>query len=140
MFGHVKGAFTGAVANKKGMLEIADGGTLFLDEIGNISLATQAKLLRVIQEREFRAVGDTKTQTANFRLITATNKDLKAMIADGRFREDLFYRINIFPIRIPPLRERRDDIPALAFHFLGVFNEEMGKTGDGVFRRARWPC
>ncbi len=90
-------------------------------------MTTQAKLLRVIQEREFRAVGDTRTQTPNFRLITATNKDLKAMIADGRFREDLFYRINIFPIRIPPLRERRDDIPALAFHFLGIFNEEMGK-------------
>ena len=135
LFGHVKGAFTGAVANKKGMLEIADGGTLFLDEIGNISLTTQAKLLRVIQEREFRAVGDTRTQTANFRLITATNKDLKAMVADGRFREDLFYRINIFPIRVPPLRERRDDIPALAFHFLGVFNEETGQKGDGVFRR-----
>jgi DNA-binding NtrC family response regulator len=127
LFGHVKGAFTGAVANKKGMLDIADGGTLFLDEIGNISLATQAKLLRVIQEREFRAVGDTRTQTANFRLITATNKDLKAMVADGRFREDLFYRINIFPIRVPPLRERRDDIPALAFHFLAVANEELGK-------------
>jgi len=127
LFGHVKGAFTGAVANRKGMLEIADGGTLFLDEIGNISLTTQAKLLRVIQEREFRAVGDTRTQTANFRLITATNKDLKALVADGRFREDLFYRINIFPIRIPPLRERRDDIPALAFHFLGVFSAELGK-------------
>jgi DNA-binding NtrC family response regulator len=127
LFGHVKGAFTGAVANKKGMLDIADGGTLFLDEIGNISLATQAKLLRVIQEREFRAVGDTRTQTANFRLITATNKDLKAMVADGRFREDLFYRINIFPIRVPPLRERRDDIPALAFHFLAVANEELAK-------------
>ena len=127
LFGHVKGAFTGAVANRKGMLEIADGGTLFLDEIGNISLTTQAKLLRVIQEREFRAVGDTRTQAANFRLITATNKDLKAMVADGRFREDLFYRINIFPIRVPPLRERRDDIPALAFHFLTVFSEELGK-------------
>jgi DNA-binding NtrC family response regulator len=128
LFGHVKGAFTGAVANKKGMLEIANGGTLFLDEIGNISLTTQAKLLRVIQEREFRAVGDTRTQAANFRLITATNKDLKTMIAEGSFRDDLFYRINIFPIRIPPLRERRDDIPALAFHFLGVFNEQLGKT------------
>jgi DNA-binding NtrC family response regulator len=146
LFGHVKGAFTGAVANKKGMLEIADGGTLFLDEIGNISLTTQAKLLRVIQEREFRAVGDTKTQTANFRLITATNKDLKAMVADGRFREDLFYRINIFPIRVPPLRERRDDIPALAFHFLRVFSAEMGKQvtefsegAMGVLMNYDWP-
>ena len=127
MFGHVKGSFTGAVANKKGMFEIADNGTLFLDEIGNISLPTQAKLLRVIQEREFKAVGDTRTQSANFRLISATNKDLKAMVAGGTFREDLFYRINIFPIQIPPLRERRDDIPALAFHFLNVFSEELGK-------------
>jgi len=127
MFGHVKGSFTGAVTNKKGMFEVADSGTLFLDEIGNISLSTQAKLLRVIQEREFKAVGDTRTQSANFRLITATNKDLKAMVAEGSFREDLFYRINIFPILIPPLRERRDDIPPLAFHFLNVFSEELGK-------------
>ena len=127
LFGHVKGSFTGAVVNKKGMFEVAEGGTLFLDEIGNISLSTQAKLLRVIQEREFRAVGGTRTQAANIRLITATNKDLKAMVAEGTFREDLFYRINIFPIRIPPLRERRDDIPALAHHFLGVFSHELGK-------------
>ena len=127
MFGHVKGSFTGAVVNKKGMFEVADSGTLFLDEIGNISLATQAKLLRVIQEREFKAVGDTRTQSANFRLLTATNKDLRAMVADGTFREDLFYRINIFPIRIPPLRERRDDIPPLAFHFLRVFSVELEK-------------
>ena len=127
MFGHVKGSFTGAVVNKKGMFEVADSGTLFLDEIGNISLSTQAKLLRVIQEREFKAVGDTRTQSANFRLLTATNKDLKAMVADGTFREDLYYRINIFPILIPPLRERRDDIPPLAFHFLKVFSEELGK-------------
>jgi transcriptional regulator with GAF, ATPase, and Fis domain len=109
------------------MFELADNGTLFLDEIGNISLSTQAKLLRVIQEHEFKAVGDTRTQGANFRLITATNKDLKAMVADGTFREDLFYRVNIFPIQVPPLRERRDDIPALAFHFLRVFSDELGK-------------
>ncbi|HXW24825.1 MAG TPA: sigma-54 dependent transcriptional regulator [Xanthobacteraceae bacterium] len=127
LFGHVKGAFTGAVANKRGMLEVADGGTLFLDEIGNFSLSTQAKLLRVIQEREFRAVGDTKTHAVNLRLVTATNKDLKAMVATGTFRDDLYYRINIFPIHVPPLRERRDDIPALAFHFLKAVNEELGK-------------
>lgn len=127
MFGHVKGAFTGATANKKGLLEAADNGTLFLDEIGNVSLSTQAKLLRVVQEREFKAVGDTRTQSANFRLVTATNKDIKAMVADGTFREDLFYRINIFPIRIPPLRERRDDIPSLAFHFLNVFAADLHK-------------
>ncbi|HSD96560.1 MAG TPA: sigma-54 dependent transcriptional regulator, partial [Sulfuricaulis sp.] len=127
MFGHIKGAFTGAMANKKGMFEMADNGTLFLDEIGNISLSTQAKLLRVIQEREFKAVGDTHTKSANFRLIVATNKDLKAMVAAGTFREDLFYRINIFPIQIPPLRERREDIPALAFHFLNIFSKDVGK-------------
>ncbi len=127
LFGHVKGSFTGAVANKRGMFEVASGGTLFMDEIGNISLSTQAKLLRVIQEREFRAVGDTRTQEANIRLIAATNKDIKVMVAEGPFREDLFYRINIFPIRVPPLRERRDDIPALAFRFLTVFSDTLEK-------------
>jgi len=127
LFGHVRGSFTGAVASKKGLFEAADDGTLFLDEIGNLSLATQAKLLRVIQEHEFKPVGDTRTQRANFRLICATNKDLAAMVAAGTFREDLFYRVNVFPIRVPPLRERRDDIPALAFHFLKRFNEVLGK-------------
>jgi len=127
LFGHVRGSFTGAVANKRGMFEIAHGGTLFLDEIGNLSLSTQAKLLRVIQEREFRAVGDTRTQTTDVRLIAATNKDLKAMVAGATFREDLYYRINIFPIQVPPLRERREDIPALAHHFLNVLSKEVGK-------------
>jgi DNA-binding NtrC family response regulator len=124
LFGHVKGSFTGAVSNKKGLFETADGGTLFLDEVGNISMSTQAKLLRFIEEREFKAVGDTRLQTVNIRLITATNKDLESMVADESFRDDLYYRINIFPIEIPPLRERRDDIPALAFHFLKRFNDE----------------
>jgi DNA-binding NtrC family response regulator len=127
LFGHVKGSFTGAVSNKKGMFEVADSGSLFLDEIGNFSLAIQAKLLRVLQEHEFRAVGDTRTQAANFRLITATNKDLKAMVAAGTFRDDLYYRVNIFPIHVPALRQRREDIPALAFHFLKVFGDELGK-------------
>ena len=127
LFGHVKGSFTGAVASKKGMFEVASGGSLFLDEIGNISLSTQAKLLRVVQAREFRAVGDTRTQSTNIRLITATNKDLKAMVAEGTFREDLYYRINIFPVHMPPLRERRDDIPALAFHFLNALKQEVRK-------------
>ncbi len=131
LFGHVKGSFTGAVANKRGMFEVADGGTLFLDEIGNISLSTQAKLLRVIQEREFRAVGDTRTRAVDVRLVAATNRDLKAMVAEGAFREDLFYRINIFPIHIPPLRERRDDIPALAYQFLNVFSKELEKKMTG---------
>jgi DNA-binding NtrC family response regulator len=127
LFGHVKGAFTSAVVNKKGMFEVAGSGTLFLDEIGNISMSIQAKLLRVLQEREFRAVGDTRTQIANFRLVTATNKDLKAMVAAGTFRDDLYYRINIFPIHAPALRERKGDIPALAYHFLKVFSAELGK-------------
>jgi len=125
LFGHVKGSFTGAVANKKGLFETADGGTLFLDEIGNITLSTQAKLLRFIEEREFKAVGDTRVQKVDIRLITATNKDLEGMVADGEFRDDLYYRINIFPIEIPPLRERRDDIPALANFFLQQFSDDV---------------
>jgi len=128
LFGHVKGAFTGAVVNKRGLLEVAEGGSVFLDEVGNIPLAIQAKLLRVIQEREFKAVGDTRTQSANIRLICATNRDLRTMVAEGSFRDDLFYRINIFPVRVPALRERREDIPALAFHFLKSCSAEIGKT------------
>jgi DNA-binding NtrC family response regulator len=127
LFGHVKGSFTGATSNKRGMFEVANQGTLFLDEFGNIPLSTQAKLLRVIQEREFKAVGSTVTQTTNVRLIAATNKDLKAMVAEGTFREDLYYRVNVFPVHAPPLRERREDIPALAFHFLKKSSAEMGK-------------
>jgi DNA-binding NtrC family response regulator len=146
LFGHVKGSFTGAVSNKRGLFEVARGGTLFLDEVGNISLSIQAKLLRVIQEREFKAVGDTRTQEADVRLIAATNKDLKAMVAEGTFREDLFYRINIFPIQVPPLRERRDDIPGLAYHFLNVFSKELDKKLTGfsegamnVLTNHNWP-
>jgi transcriptional regulator with GAF, ATPase, and Fis domain len=131
LFGHVKGAFTGAVAAKRGMFEVANHGTLFLDELGNIPLSIQAKLLRVLQEREFRAVGDTRTQRTDVRLVTATNKDLKAMVAAGAFREDLYYRVNVFPIVVPPLRERRDDIPALAFHFLKKFSAELEKPLSG---------
>ena len=125
LFGHVKGSFTGAVTNKRGMFDIANNGTLFLDEFGNIPMSTQAKLLRVIQEREFRPVGSTVAQKTNVRFITATNKDLKAMIAQGTFREDLYYRINVFPIHAPSLRERREDIPLLAFHFLRFFCQEL---------------
>ncbi|HEX6364432.1 MAG TPA: sigma-54 dependent transcriptional regulator, partial [Albitalea sp.] len=127
LFGHVKGAFTGASAAKRGLFEIADNGTLFFDEFGNIPLATQAKLLRVIQEREYRAVGGTATLATGVRLVAATNKDLKAMVAAGTFREDLYYRVNVFPIHAPALRERREDIPALAFHFLSAFCAELGK-------------
>ena len=132
LFGHVKGSFTGAVSNKRGMFEIANNGTLFLDEFGNIPLATQAKLLRVLQEREFRAVGSTVAQKTNVRIVAATNKDLQAMVAAETFREDLFYRINVFPIRAPSLRERRDDIPALAFHFLKIFCNELDKPVSGI--------
>ncbi len=127
LFGHVKGAFTGATSNKRGMFEVANNGTLFLDELGNIPLSTQAKLLRVIQEHEYKAVGDTRTQTTNVRLLAATNRDPKAMVTEGAFREDLYYRINGFPIHVPPLRERRDDIPALAFQFLRTFSEELDR-------------
>jgi DNA-binding NtrC family response regulator len=132
LFGHVKGAFTGAVVNKRGLFEVANGGTLFLDEVANISLSIQAKLLRVIQEREFKAVGDTRTQSTDIRLIAATNKDLRAMVEAGSFRDDLYYRINIFPIEIPPLRERREDIAALAFHFLRAFSAELGKEVNEI--------
>lgn len=136
LFGHVKGSFTGAVANKRGMFEVANNGTLFLDEFGNIPLPTQAKLLRVIQEREFRAVGSTNTQSTNVRIITATNKDLKAMVGEGSFREDLYYRINVFPIHSPALRDRRDDIPALAFHFLRIFCKELEKPVSDISQAA----
>jgi DNA-binding NtrC family response regulator len=146
LFGHVKGAFTGAIAAKRGLFEAASGGTLLLDEIANLSPGIQAKLLRVIQEREFKAVGDTRTQSANVRLIAATNKDLRAMVLQGTFREDLFYRLDVFPIRIPPLRERRDDIPALARHFLKAQSEELAKPVDEIsddamnlLRNHDWP-
>ena len=131
LFGHVKGSFTGAVASKRGLFEAARGGTLFLDEIGNISLPTQAKLLRVIQEREFRAVGDTRSQETDVRIVAATNKDLVAMVKAETFREDLYYRVNIFPVQVPPLRQRREDIPALAFHFLNLFSRELGRKAAG---------
>ena len=118
LFGHEKGAFTGAEARKQGRFELADGGTLFLDEIGELSLATQVKLLRVLQEREFERVGGTETVKVDVRLIAATNKDLEKAIADGTFREDLYYRLNVFTIFVPPLRERKSDILLLAEHFV----------------------
>ncbi len=127
LFGHRRGAFTGAVTDKKGLIEEAEGGTLFLDEIGNLPLALQSKLLRVLQEREYRPLGDKKTVKVDTRFITATNKDLQEMVKRGEFREDLFYRLNIFPIHLPPLRERKEDIPLLAYHFLRKYSEELGK-------------
>ena len=131
LFGHVRGSFTGAVTTKPGLFEVADGGTVFLDEIGNISLSIQAKLLRVLQEREFTPVGGTKAKKVDIRLIAATNKDLEKMIKEEVFREDLYYRLNIVPIYLPTLKERQEDIPLLAVHFLKKYAEEMGKTVKG---------
>jgi len=127
LFGHVRGSFTGATATRPGLFEIADGGTLFLDEISNINLEVQAKLLRVLEEREFRPIGSSEIKQLDIRFIAATNKDLKAMVADGGFREDLYYRLNVFPIAIPALRERREDIPILAYYFLDQLSREAGK-------------
>lgn len=127
LFGHVRGAFTGAVAARRGLFEVADGGTIFLDEIGTITLSTQAKLLRVIQEREFIPVGAEQTLKVDVRLIAATNAPLTEMVNNGAFREDLYYRLNVITIDLPPLRQRREDIPALANHFLRRFGEDNGK-------------
>jgi two-component system response regulator PilR (NtrC family) len=136
LFGHMRGAFTGADANKKGLLEVAEKGTIFLDEIGEMSAVMQVKLLRVLQERRFRRVGGLEELTADIRVIAATNQDLSKAVAEGRFREDLFYRINVIPIVLPPLRERREDIPLLAEHFLAKYGEQMEKGITGVSREA----
>ena len=136
LFGHEKGAFTNAIEKKLGRFEIAHQGTLFLDEIGELSLATQAKILRFLEEREFNRVGGSKTIKVDVRLITATNKDLTQHIKKGSFREDLYYRINVVPIIIPPLRERRDDIPLLIDHFVKKFNKENTKNVKGVSKEA----
>ena len=128
LFGHEKGAFTGAESRKKGRFELAEGGTLFLDEIGDVNLSTQVKLLRVLQEREFERVGGTETIKVNVRLIAATNKDMEAALADGTFREDLYYRLNVFTIFVPPLRDRKADLLLLADHFLEKFSREHGKS------------
>jgi DNA-binding NtrC family response regulator len=132
LFGHVRGAFTGAVSQKKGLFEAADKGTLFLDEISSLNLETQAKLLRVMQEREFMHLGGTTTIRVDVRIITATNMDLEILISQGRFREDLFYRLNVIKIELPPLRERKEDIPLLAKHFLRVYSKENNKEIEGL--------
>jgi len=132
LFGHVRGAFTGAVMNQKGLLEEADGGTLFLDEIGDVSQAVQAKLLRVTQEKDFIVLGSTRTRKVDVRFVAATNKDLINEVKEGRFREDLYYRLNVISINLPPLRERREDIEPLARHFLKASTRRMKKEVHGI--------
>ena len=146
LFGHEKGAFSGATSMKRGKFELADGGTLFLDEIGDMSLATQAKVLRVLQEQQFTRVGGTKLLNVQVRVIAASNKDLAEEIAKGTFREDLYYRLNVLPIVVPTLKERRDDIPELAQHFLKMHSEEQGMKpkefsaqGLDALQRHDWP-
>jgi two-component system response regulator PilR (NtrC family) len=146
LFGHVRGAFTGAVSNKVGLFSAAEGGTLFLDEITEIPALLQVKLLRAIQVREIRRVGDTRDIKTDVRLIAASNRDLEEAVAEGILREDLFYRLNVIPIQLPPLRERREDIPLLVAHFLQKFSKELGKDVRGVtpeamavLERYRWP-
>jgi two-component system response regulator HydG len=146
LFGHEKGAFTGAIDKKKGRFERAEGGTIFLDEIGEMSLPTQTKILRVLQEREFEAVGGTKTVRVDVRIIAATNKNLEKEVQQGRFREDLYYRINVVPVTVPPLRERKEDIPLLAEHFLRIYSEKNRRAIRGfeqgvmqAFIHYSWP-
>ena len=146
LFGHVRGAFTGATFTKKGRFALAEGGTIFLDEIGTIALTVQAKLLRVLQDREFEPLGAERTQKVDVRVIAATNRDLRQLVSQGKFLEDLFYRLNVIPIEMPPLRDRREDIPLLVDHFVRRFAERTGKTIDGVddksmteLARYEWP-
>src|SRR6201984_1810803 len=146
LFGHEKGAFTGAVTQKIGRFEMADTGTLFLDEIGDIPLALQPKLLRVLQEKEFERLGSGKTHRINVRLVAATHRNLEEMVARQQFRSDLYYRLNVFPIVLPPLRERREDIALLVSHFVEVFSRRMGKWINSIpsetldaFTSYAWP-
>jgi len=132
LFGHMRGAFTGADGNKKGLIEVADKGTIFLDEIGEMSPMLQVKVLRVLQERTFRRVGGTEEVEADIRIIAATNRDLAKMIAEGNFREDLYYRINVIPVRLPSLRDRLEDVPMLAEHFVAKFAPQMNKNIHGI--------
>lgn len=136
LFGHVKGAFTDAIRTKKGLFEEADGGTLFLDEIGELPAQLQVKLLRVLQEGEIRRIGESKSIKVNVRIVVATVKDLTKEVNEGRFREDLFYRLNVLPIHIPPLRERKEDIPLLIHHFINKYNQSMNKNVAGIDHKA----
>jgi transcriptional regulator with GAF, ATPase, and Fis domain len=137
LFGHEKGAFTGAIKQRKGRFEMADGGTLFLDEIGDISPVVQVRLLRVLQERQFERVGGNETLSVDVRLICATQRDLKEEIRKGSFREDLYYRLNVVPMHLPPLRERREDILLLSDHFMNKFSQKMGKEITGLSEEAK---
>jgi DNA-binding NtrC family response regulator len=132
LFGHVRGAFTGATANKKGKFALADGGSIFLDEIATMSPALQAKLLRVLQEREFEPLGAERSQKVDVRVIAATNRDIRQMVAEGKFQEDLYYRLNVIPVAIPPLRERKEDIPILVEHFISKHAQRAGKRAEGI--------
>jgi transcriptional regulator with GAF, ATPase, and Fis domain len=132
LFGHEKGAFTGAIAQKIGRFELADKGTLFLDEVGDIPAALQPKLLRVLQEQEFERLGSTRTHQVDVRLVAATNRDLTEMVSRGEFRSDLYYRLNVFPVLLPPLRERREDIPALVTHFVEILGPRMGREIEHI--------
>jgi formate hydrogenlyase transcriptional activator len=146
LFGHERGAFTGAITQKTGRLELADQGTLFLDEIGDIPLELQPKLLRVLQEREFERLGSTRTQKIDVRLVAATHRNLEAMIRDNQFRSDLYYRLSVFPIEVPPLRERTEDIPLLVHHFVHEFSQRMNRRIETIpdetmdaLKRYAWP-
>lgn len=136
LFGHKKGSFTGAISDKLGLFEVANGGTIFLDEIGELPLQVQVKMLRVLQEKTFKKVGGTEDITVNVRIMAATNKDLSQEVAKGQFREDLFYRLNVIHIHVPPLRDRKEDIPILADHFLDKFNKELGKPIKKISKEA----